>query len=463
VKSSIIQSSWLSKGGFRLDCSPYLGGAIETEILLERLPVKKDSLSNVTSAIFNGPKFVRNYVTDPNLGVPFMTGSTMQLADLSGLSLLNKGDAYSAKLRHLKIKEGMTLISCSGTIGKMAYARSEMEGVWGSQDVLKVIPDPKKIPPGYLYAFLSSKFGIPLITSGTYGAIIQHLEPHHISGLSVPRLGVRIERKIDKLIQDAADERCMAAQKFLEALKKYHKTTGLDLHESNLMLRPPQWHCVSSANLRGRLDTNFHRSYHYEALAPFESGSTDHAPIRNFAASIIEPNRFKRVKIDDPTAVPLFGTGTLGNVDPEPMYSIAGGDWVESYRVDQKTLLIPRSGQIYGIIGTAYQPIGRVLDAVVTEDAIRINCKSADVAGYLYLALRSPFGLRQLKARCFGGSIPHLDVHHIGSVLVPKVSQAKIQRLGQMATEIAALRTSAIQKERKAQSLLETSIENVGN
>ena len=48
--------------------------------------------------ICNGPQFVRNYVESEAHGVPFMTGSSMLLADLSNLSRLSKRDARGPKL-----------------------------------------------------------------------------------------------------------------------------------------------------------------------------------------------------------------------------------------------------------------------------------------------------------------------------------------------------------------------------
>ena len=54
----------------------------------------------------------------------------------------------------------------------MTYVRDDMAGMWSSQHIMKVAPDPAQIAPGYLYAFLSSKYGVPLVVSGTYGAII---------------------------------------------------------------------------------------------------------------------------------------------------------------------------------------------------------------------------------------------------------------------------------------------------
>ena len=96
----------------------------------------------------------------------------------------------------------------------MAYVREEMEGLACTEDVLRVVPNTAKIPSGYLYAYLSSKFGIPLIASGTYGAIIQHLEPEHISGLPVPRFGAALEKKIHDLIEEAGSLRSDASSLF---------------------------------------------------------------------------------------------------------------------------------------------------------------------------------------------------------------------------------------------------------
>ena len=165
-------------------------------------------------------------------GVPFLTSSGILLADLSTLPLLSKKDAMSSRLSYLQIREGMTLISCSGAIGRMAYTRPEMDGMWSSQDVLKVVPNPDQILPGYLYAFLSSKFGQPLVVGGTYGAIIQHIEPHHIADLPVPRLGGGIETRVHRLIQEAAALRSRFQAELETATCEFFEAAGLpDLYQ----------------------------------------------------------------------------------------------------------------------------------------------------------------------------------------------------------------------------------------
>lgn len=172
----VVRSSWLNEGGRRLDCNPYMSGALEARDALRALSVPKEPLHAVTAGfaggIFNGPIFSRQWVTEPEFGVPFLSNSDMPNADLSTVPLLRKSYAESRALRHLALARGMTLITCSGTIGRMTYVRDDMAGMWSSQHIMKVAPDPAQIAPGYLYAFLSSKYGVPLVVSGTYGAII---------------------------------------------------------------------------------------------------------------------------------------------------------------------------------------------------------------------------------------------------------------------------------------------------
>ena len=80
-----------------------------------------------------------------------------------------------------------------------------MVGMALTEHVLRVDIDPKKAPEGYVYAFLASKFGVPMVIAPTYGAIIQHIEPQHIYTLPVPRLNALDESKIDKKIKQSTE------------------------------------------------------------------------------------------------------------------------------------------------------------------------------------------------------------------------------------------------------------------
>jgi type I restriction enzyme S subunit len=460
-----VMASWLREQGFRLDAPPFLSGAIEARKLLEQLPVKKEPLASLTKGynggIFNGPKFARTYVDDPAHGVPFVGSSDMLQADLSRLPLLGKKDAYSPALSYLRLEEGMTLISCSGTIGRMVYVRSDMAGMWSSQHIMKVVPNPDRILSGYLYAFLSSKFGLPLVVGGTYGAIIQHIEPHHIAHLPVPQLSAEIEARAHGLVQEAAALRTRATKMMEEGKQQLTQMSGLHTLLSASSPTPFCTTAVASTYVGSRLDGFYHSTYHSEALQDLMQGKLGVIEIGSIAESIIEPNRFKRAPVNNPThGLPFFGTAALMRIDPEPTYYIARRQpGVEQYIVDESTLLIPRSGQLSGIIGVCVLPYGKVIHGAVTEDAIRIRCRTAVDTGYLFIALNGEHGIRQLKARAYGSSIPHLDVHQIGCVFVPKLPEKERERIGEMGVYIGKLRDTAIRLEAEARTIVETAIE----
>src|SRR4051794_18778147 len=92
----------------------------------------------------------------------------------------------------------------------MAYVRSDMDGLACSEHVIRVVPDPKKIMPGYLYAYLSSSFGVSLVIAGTYGAVIQHVEPNHIFDLPVPIPQKDLQRKVHDLVVLSSRKRVRA-------------------------------------------------------------------------------------------------------------------------------------------------------------------------------------------------------------------------------------------------------------
>ncbi|HEU5406404.1 MAG TPA: hypothetical protein VFU48_01455, partial [Nitrospira sp.] len=248
-----VQASWLREMSYRMDASPFVSGALEARKTLEALNVRKDELHTLTAGheggIFNGPHFSRTYVDAPEHGVPFVGSSDMLSADLSHLPLLRRKDAISSKLAYLELTPGMTLISCSGTIGRTVYSRDEMKGMWSSQHIMKVVPDEEKVPPGYLYAFISCKFGIPIVVSGTYGSIIQSIQPEHIATLPVPRFGRDLEGEVHALIQKAAYERTAAANMIRSAAGSFDSL----IRDVDLRRTSPRISIVSSLQLQARM------------------------------------------------------------------------------------------------------------------------------------------------------------------------------------------------------------------
>ena len=146
----VVPSTWLESNGRRLDCGPYLSGAMEARELLRRLPSVKELLSSITMGIYHAGRESRLWVETDEYGVPFMGSTDVLASDLSSLPLISKKQVRANP--NFTIRPGWTLITRSGTIGRMAYARNDMDGVACSEHVMRVVPDTSKVKPGYIYA-----------------------------------------------------------------------------------------------------------------------------------------------------------------------------------------------------------------------------------------------------------------------------------------------------------------------
>jgi type I restriction enzyme S subunit len=193
MKTRIIPSTWINRRGRRFDAGTYASGALDARIRLEALDAPRSLLRELAvgglSGLVNPGRIKRLWVSDPSYGRPFLSSTDILGTDISTIRYISHRAV--AENPRLLISSAWILITRAGTIGRMAYARPDMDGMACTEDVLRVIPDDSLVPPGYLYAFLSGKFGTPLVTSGAYGAIIQHIEGQHIADIPIPRLGDR--------------------------------------------------------------------------------------------------------------------------------------------------------------------------------------------------------------------------------------------------------------------------------
>ncbi len=251
-----VISSWFDLYGCRLDSKPYLSGSIEARAAFTKLDEKTAKLHEVTKGIFHPGREGRTYVDDPEYGVPFLGSTDILNVDLSSLPLLSKKQV--AANPSFILEEECILITRSGTIGRMAFVRADMAGMACSEDVLRVAPDPDKILPGYLYAYLSSKFGLPQVVEGTYGAIIQHIEPLHIADLLVPYLGKDVETSTHNLITQASALRTKALNILHLSGKELLKAVGLVELPKSYKVSRPLISVISSQDFKSRLEGAFH-------------------------------------------------------------------------------------------------------------------------------------------------------------------------------------------------------------
>jgi type I restriction enzyme S subunit len=460
-----VRIGWLTEQGLRLDAAPYLSGAFAAKQLLKRLPVDKDPLADLTKGhnggIFNGPKFSRVYVNDPEISVPFLGSTDMMEADLTHLPLLSHEVAN--KFPYLDIQPGMTLISCSGTIGRMSYVRTDMRGIWSSQHVMKIQPNPDRVPSGYLNTFLRSRFGVPMITSQAYGAIIQHIEPHHIAGLPVPRFAPEVEQSIHELVEEAARLRAEFQAGLEAATTDLFTRAGL---EELLNLR---WH-EQPRDLgfaqRGITSTTL-RALNYQPRAGRilrKLRDTDHVLLRDICAGgqLSRGLRFTRVD---------------GAVGPQHSYKLVGqrqafwmrpeGRWISKAKTSpgvlaqDETILVASQGTL-GENEVFARPIfatGSWLRHAFSEHFLRIRPGDSEISGaYLFAFFRSEAIFRLLRSMSTGGKQQDIHTGLCGDIAVPVLTVMDRERIEQTIRTAYRKRDEADVYEDWALALLEQAV-----
>ena len=123
--------------------------------------------------------------------------------------------------KELLIEENTTLITRSGTIGKVALVPKHWANWIASEHIIRVVPASQDVA-GYNYIFLLSDYGRVLIQRYTYGAVVDEIDNGHVSDIPIPLLKNHdVQKRINDLALEANKKRYEAyklEQKALEIM-----------------------------------------------------------------------------------------------------------------------------------------------------------------------------------------------------------------------------------------------------
>lgn len=174
--------------------------------------------SRISKDVILPGRFKRVYV-DEGHGRVFIGGKQLYELDPSNkkyLSIVHHGDRIT---NQLELHENMTLITCSGTIGKVALVGKHWENWTANQHIIRVVPTNEDIA-GYLNIFLASDYGHKLITRFTYGSVVDEIDDNHVRQIAIPLLKDKGKQdKINSLALQANQRRYEAYILEQEALK----------------------------------------------------------------------------------------------------------------------------------------------------------------------------------------------------------------------------------------------------
>ena len=185
----------------RLDASyfnPVVAQALDT---LRHSGMSLAPLGDITSRVFIPPRFKRIYV-DAEFGLPFLQGSHIVHFQPAGLKHISRN--AHPDIGQWIIRSGWVLVTRSGTVGRVAMAPAEWDGWAASEHIMRIVPNEKKCPPGYLYSFLASPLGHVQLTAQIYGAVVDELTEDQAKSVLVPLPETSEQREqVNKIDRDA--------------------------------------------------------------------------------------------------------------------------------------------------------------------------------------------------------------------------------------------------------------------
>lgn len=441
AKWTELSSSLIFGGDRRMEAENYLAGGYGVRLAMEARKAGWTSMGNLANVW--QPSRLKGIQVSPEFGTPFLAAT--QVFDLRPVprKFLSLDRTESAAERF--VSSGMILVTCSGSVGRATLAHAPHEKILISHDLLRVEPRREKIW-GWLYAYLRAPQTRAMMASAQYGHIIKHLETSHLNALPMPVLREDLLDTFNQRVQTVLDHRNRAHELALAAEARFEGHFGSltiqDNGESGFSVR-------ASAALFGsrrRFDALPHNPVVktiYEHLSKRAQGFTK---LIDAGYSVWLPNRFKRVPAED--GIRMLDSSSIYEINPDVTKKIAEVDFGDAYqgRVQAGWMLMSRSGQTYGLLGTLTLATEAYAGMVVSDDVMRIAGPSgADIPpGYAYVALSHPvLGRPLVKSLAYGSSIPHIDVSDVLQLSVPRMEQSEENAIAAMAHEISALRAQA--------------------
>ena len=200
------------------------GGTVADLSLEVKAGWKKKKLHDVVERIFYPGRFRRDYVDRSRDAVPFFGGSNITELIPTTDKWLRSDDP---KLEALRVEAGWLLITRSGSTGIVSSVPPAWDGCAMSEHVIRIVPDPKKLDPCYILAFLRTNYAREIIKRGVFGSVIDEITPEFIGEIEIPiPESEKALREIATKVKQAEGAQQTAIEGFGQALDQLNRRLG---------------------------------------------------------------------------------------------------------------------------------------------------------------------------------------------------------------------------------------------
>ena len=431
----------------RLDAPIYMTEGVLARKLVLQSPYPMLTIGDVSKRVWHAGRWRRVYVTNPQHGITLLGSSAILKADVSNEKLVST--KYTDDIEDKILKAGWILISCSGTIGNCAFANAKHAEKLASQDVIRLWPN-NILRGGLVYAYLASKYGYAMLTQGTFGSVIQHIEPQNVESIPIPSFPESFQKEVDDLIQESARLREEAAEA-LEEAKEYFETLYPIVTE-NTKFFTKRIKCLnfSFAAYNNNQETeNFKNQFLQNSFK-----------IREQTSKVFAPPLFKHIYVSKDNGYPFMTGGELSksNMRYYRWLSPKGVGDIKDYVVDEGTLLLYKSGSLDGMIGSVFIVDYTIDKCCLSDHVIRAVFNDKRLGYWTFAFLKSKGGVQMLKSLATGAAIPFITPERLCELPIPNPDKNYEIIVSLVEKHINCISFSKI-KENKAITMVEEEIE----
>ena len=458
MKTGVINNSSVLRTGFRIDPSLHLSEGVKVRANLHRLPYELTTLAECTSRIFLGNIFSRCFVRSEEYGIGYLAASDTILSNIDTGKYLSKKQVK--QLSYLMLDKDWILITCSGTLGNVTYTNSTYCNKIATHDLIRVVPDDIKMRKGFLYAFLSSRFGYYQITQSQFGGVVKHVNDKQAGAILVPKFPETIQVKVDELIHESARLREEAHHalevakrmivEFCETpfVKTYNECTGK----------------IMSSSILHSLNTRFDAPvYINDGVNWTRQIKKETVPLGKCAIKTWYPGMFKRSYVEN--GYPYIKGSELFLLDPFKRcerLSRTKTPKLDQLWLKEGQLLISCAGAcgLVKLITKEYEE----KQAIGSPDIIRLVSEDElFTKEYLFTYLQIPAIYDFMQSLKYGSVIERFDIGNIETIPIVKPTPELSLAVTKIIQDYSDCSYKAYKAEEKAIQMIEEEIEKWNN
>ncbi len=447
VKSKLIFTEKRFNAGY------FLNEDALNSFKLEINPQNCIELSELAN-VFNPPIFKRQFCQPSERAINYCQSSDVTNA-------LEGSDVYINKKQAEKVgsvvKKNQILVTGFGTIGNTRLVNELSEGISYANNVCRIESN-RKFPYGYLYAFMTSKFGRSQLNKNASGSVVRYIEAPGIKRTLVPILPEEKQQQIHQLIVDSANLRVEANKLLKEAV---------ELIESNLGVKistPINKFNSKKVSVKSLFDSDQKRldsPVYITDSSNYLNSNFKFSSIDELGFNVYRPGIFKRIKVDKDNGIPYIKGSDLNKSNP-----FNNCEFLSKTKTPFINEMILKEDQILftcaGSIGEVKLITKEFVDnpAIGSQDIIRIENKDNSMPiEFLFAYLKTKFSCDYIQSIKYGSVIERVEPFHVQSIPIQNLPDDLIKKVKVLIDNYKQSFYTSFYKENQAINLIENEID----